>query len=66
MERTLALIAGGGPLPARMAAQARQQGWRVVAFAFAAVEGLRDETDRVVPSRVTELAPVLAQVTSHE
>ncbi len=60
MERTLALICGDGPLPARMAGQARRDGWRVVAFAFGAAEGLEACADRMVPSRVTELGPVLA------
>jgi DUF1009 family protein len=59
VERTLALICGLGPLPARMAAEARRQGWRVVAFAFAGVEPVAAAVDRVVPSRVTELGPVL-------
>jgi DUF1009 family protein len=60
VERTLALMCGAGPLPARMAGQARREGWRVVAFAFGAAEGLGNCADRVVPSRVTELGPVLA------
>ena len=60
MERTLALICGAGPLPARMARQARHDGWRVVAFAFAEPEGVGEGADRVVPSRVTDLGPVLA------
>ncbi len=60
MERTLALICGAGPLPARMASQARGEGWRVVAFTFAAEEGLDEWVARVVPSRITELGPVLA------
>jgi DUF1009 family protein len=60
MERTLALICGAGPLPARMARQARRDGWRVVAFTFAEAEGVGDGVERVVPSRVTDLGPVLA------
>ena len=59
MERTLALICGAGPLPVRMASEARQQGWRVVAFTFAEAEGVAASVDRVVPSRVTALGPVL-------
>lgn len=43
-----------------MAGQARRDGWRVVAFTFGAAEGLAECADRVVPSRVTELEPVLA------
>jgi UDP-2,3-diacylglucosamine hydrolase len=62
VERTLALICGAGPLPARMAALARREGWRVVAFTFGAAEGLADCTDRVVPSRVTELGPLLLEL----
>lgn len=60
MERTLALICGAGPVPAWMARQARHDGWRVLAFTFAQAEGLAVSADRVVPSRVTELGPVLA------
>ena len=60
MERTLALICGAGPLPARMAAQARRDGWRILAFTFGEAEGVGECADRVVPSRVTELGPVLA------
>jgi hypothetical protein len=43
-----------------MAADARRQGWRVVAFAFAEAEAVADHADRVIPSRVAELGPVLA------
>jgi DUF1009 family protein len=32
--RVLGLMCGAGSLPALMAAQARAQGWRIVAFAF--------------------------------
>ena len=60
MERTLALICGAGPVPAWMARQARHDGWRVLAFAFAPADGVGEWVDRVVPSRVTELGPVLA------
>jgi DUF1009 family protein len=60
VERALALICGTGPLPARMARQARADGWRVVAFTFAEAAGVGECADRVVPSRVTEIAPVLA------
>ena len=52
-------MCGAGPLPARMAREARRQGWRVVAFAFAEAEGLSEHVERVIPSRVTELGPVL-------
>jgi DUF1009 family protein len=54
-------MCGAGELPALMARQARRQGWRVVAFAFAP---LGDEAGgaaaRVVPSRISEMAPVIA------
>src|SRR5688572_12060168 len=43
-----------------MAAQARRQGWRVVAFASPGADGLEAHADVVIPSRVGELAPVLA------
>ena len=33
-------MCGAGALPARMAAAARRQGWRVVAFTFGDVRGL--------------------------
>ena len=60
MERSLALICGAGTLPARMAAEATRQGWRVVAFTFGDAGGVAAHAERVVPSRVTELAPLLA------
>jgi len=52
-------MCGAGPLPARMASEARRQGWRVVAFAFAEAEGVSERVDRVIPSQVAELGPVL-------
>ena len=52
-------MCGAGPLPARMAREARRQGWWVVAFAFAQAEGLAEHVERVIPSRVTELGHVL-------
>ncbi len=52
-------MCGAGPLPVRMAREARRQGWRVVAFAFAEAEGVSECVARVVPSRVAELSPVL-------
>ena len=53
-------MCGAGVLPARMASEARRQGWRVVAFTVGSVEGVDIHADRVVPSRLTEVAPVLA------
>src|SRR5688572_3922522 len=43
-----------------MAAQARRQGWRVVAFASPGADGLDAHADVVIPSRVGELGTVLA------
>ena len=61
MERSLGLMCGAGELPALMMAQARQQGWRVVAFAFAPLaDGVAGGAARVVPSRISEMAPVIA------
>ena len=60
MERSLALICGAGTLPARMAAEATRQGWRVVAFTFGDAGGVSAHVERVVPSRITELAPFLS------
>jgi len=53
-------MCGAGVLPARMASEARRQGWRVVAFTVGRVEGLAPHADRVVAARLTEVAPVLA------
>jgi hypothetical protein len=60
VERTLALICGAGPLPARIGVRARRAGWRILALTFGDAEGVQAFADRVVPSRVTELGPVLA------
>jgi DUF1009 family protein len=60
VERSLALMCGAGGLPALVAERARAQGWRVVAFAFNGSTGVAAGADRVIPSRVTELGPVLA------
>jgi hypothetical protein len=56
-------MGGAGPLPALVAARARARGWRVVAFAFDGPTDLAAHADRVVPSRLTEVAPVLAALT---
>ncbi len=53
-------MCGAGPLPARMAAEARRQGWRVVAFAFGEAPGLSPHVHRTVPSRLAEAGAVLA------
>lgn len=53
-------MGGTGPLPVLVAERARARGWRVVAFTFDGSTDLADHADRVVPSRLTEVAPVLA------
>jgi DUF1009 family protein len=54
-------MCGAGEVPALMAGQARQQGWRVVAFAFAPpVAGVVRAAARVVPSSMREMGPVVA------
>jgi DUF1009 family protein len=54
-------MCGAGELPALMVPQARRQGWRVVAFAFAPLsDGVAGGAARVVPSRISEMAPVIA------
>ena len=58
MERSLGLMCGAGVLPARMADEARLQGWRVVAFTFAEAPGVAERAERVVASRVTEMGAV--------
>lgn len=61
MERSLGLMCGAGEVPALMAREARQHGWRVVAFAFAAPSaGVVAAATRVVPSEIREMGPVLA------
>jgi UDP-2,3-diacylglucosamine hydrolase len=59
VERSLGLMCGAGELPALMASEARRQGWRVVAFAFAAETGAAPHAARVVPSAIAEMAPVI-------
>jgi len=60
VERSLGLMCGAGELPALMASEARRQGWRVVAFAFALDTGAAEHAARVVPSAISEMAPVIA------
>ena len=60
MERSLALMCGAGRLPARMAEEARRQGWRVIAFVFEDAADIAGRVDRVVPARITALGPVLS------
>jgi DUF1009 family protein len=61
MAAALGLVSGAGALPALMAREARQAGWRVVAFALAAVpEALGPHADRVVPIQLGDVGPILA------
>src|SRR5439155_873327 len=60
VERSLGLMCGAGELPALMASEARRQGWRVVAFAFARETGAAAHAARVVPCTIAEMAPVIA------
>ena len=63
MERSLGLMCGAGEVPALMARQARQQGWRVVAFAFAPPSaGVAGAATRVVPCEMREIGPVVAML----
>jgi DUF1009 family protein len=55
-------MSGAGVLPARMAAEARRQGWRVIAFVFGDAPGLDASAHVTIPSRVTEIGPVLEAV----
>ena len=59
------MICGAGVLPARMAGQARRQGWRVVAFTFGEAPGVIANADRTVPSLLNEAGAVLAAL-AHE
>jgi hypothetical protein len=52
-------MCGAGTLPARMAAEARRQGWRIVAFAFGDASGPGTYAERVIPSRLTQFGAVL-------
>jgi DUF1009 family protein len=58
-------MCGAGALPARMAAEARRQGWRVVAFAFADAAAVGPYADRLVRSCITEIGPVLDDLRQH-
>ena len=51
-------MCGAGTLPARMAMEARRQGWRVVALVFGDSPGVGVHAERVIPSRLTELGAV--------
>jgi UDP-2,3-diacylglucosamine hydrolase len=58
--RSLALMCGAGSLPVRMAAEARRQDWRVVAFAFPGAPDLGAAAATVIPCRIDAMAPVIA------
>lgn len=62
MERRLGLMAGAGILPARAAAEARRQGWRVMAFAFDEAPDLAPSAEAVIPSRLTDIQSVLSEL----
>ncbi len=53
-------MCGAGALPARMAAEARRQGWRITAFTFGDGLDLGAYAERTVPSRLAEVGAVLA------
>jgi hypothetical protein len=59
VERTLGLICGAGPLPARVAREARQRGHRVVALAFGEAPGLDGQVDRAVRCSIADVAAAL-------
>lgn len=56
----LGLLSGSGTLPALVAREARREGWRVIAFALPDAPELAAEVDRVIPTRLGEIAPILA------
>jgi DUF1009 family protein len=64
VERHLGLIAGAGMLPARAAAEARRQGWRVVAFTFDDAPALDGEADTVIPSSISEIQAVITELSA--
>jgi UDP-2,3-diacylglucosamine hydrolase len=64
--RSLGLMCGAGALPARMAGEARRQGWRVVAFAFPGSPDLGPLADAVVPSRIEAMGPVIEALTREQ
>jgi UDP-2,3-diacylglucosamine hydrolase len=52
-------MCGAGVLPARMAGEARRQGWRVVAFTFPGAGELATVADTLVPTRIEAMGPVV-------
>ena len=57
--RSLGLMCGAGPLPARMAVEAARLGWRIVAFTFPGATEPGGWADVVIPSRIEAMNPVL-------
>jgi len=55
-------MAGAGVLPGRAAAEARRQGWRVVAFAFDEAPGLEAAADVVVPAAISDIQSVIVRL----
>jgi len=53
-------MCGAGTLPARMAEEARRQGWRIVAFTAPQAEEISTLADRVIPGRLTDVGPILS------
>ena len=62
MERSLGLMCGAGPQPARMADDARRRGWRVLAFTFDEGSTVAGHADLVVPAGIAELGAVLGRL----
>src|SRR5258705_810544 len=52
-------MCGAGVLPARMAGEARRQGWRIVAFTFPGAGDLTAAADTIVATRIEEMGPVV-------
>jgi len=52
-------MCGAGVLPARMATEARRQGWRVVAFTFPGAGELAPLADTIVSARIEAMGPVV-------
>src|SRR4029453_5855487 len=57
--RSLGLMCGAGPLPARMAAEARRQGWGIVAFTFPGASEPAGWAEAALPSPPGEMNPGL-------
>jgi DUF1009 family protein len=65
VERRLALMAGAGEIPGQVAAAARQQGWRVVAFAAGDPDpGLAEQADEVIAVSMSDIQAALAPLSA--